>query len=75
METTKTNHMAEVAEMLGVKMDEDFMIQHRTQRIDIKGTYRVTASGLYMKRFDYEWTQAHHLLSGLLTGVYKAVKL
>lgn len=65
------NYMPEVAEMLGVEMNEEFEIKETLT----KSVYKLTTSGLLGKCGDNDWKHANFAIVMLLIGEYHIVKL
>lgn len=62
------NYMADVAKMLGVELDEEFIISY------ISGVYKFTKSGLKVKSGG-EWIYSNLKLIDFLIGKHEIVKL
>lgn len=64
------NYMKEVAEMLGVKLGEEFKLNDSD---DYK--YKITKDGMFMySGFASDWFSANHILLGVLIGKYEIKK-
>lgn len=64
------NYMADVAEMLGVELDEKFHIKSSDDWI-----YRLNLQGLETKCQGNKWLECNHLLPKLLNGELEIIKL
>ena len=62
------NKIAQVAELLGVEIGEEFSIKNSICR------YKITEDGLSRKEPDEEWTRVNDLLPYLLMGEYEIKK-
>lgn len=65
------NHMKEIAQMLGVEIEEEFNIEGGSK--DAK--YKFSKDYLIMEITDVGWTRASFYLADLLNGKLKIVKL
>lgn len=64
------NYMKEVAEMLAVKLGEEFKLNDSD---DYK--YKITKDGMFMySGFASDWFSANHILLGVLIGKYEIKK-
>jgi hypothetical protein len=61
------NYMKEVANLLGVELEEEFYIK------ECIGTYQFTYDGLYYRLDNYNWRRSHHL-EDLLAGKETLIK-
>lgn len=62
------NYMADVAKMLGVELEEEFMI------FRVSGTYKFTTEGVEVKS-NKRWVVLNLFLIDLLTGKHRIVKI
>ncbi len=63
------NYMEQVAQMLGVKLEDKFKVK------DFKETFKIAKNGMYMySLFSDGYTSANHILLGLLIGIYEIEK-
>lgn len=71
-----TNHMKQVAEMLGVDLEEEFELYHIERKEKLEGRHKLTESGGLMcfNESGGVWCKARYLL-GLLAGSLEAKKL
>ena len=65
------NHMKEIAQILGVELNEEFMID----AINDNNKYKLTKKGLMVVYPDGYFSTASYVLMCLLNGMYKLVKL
>ena len=64
------NYMEQVAQMLGVELEEEFKLNDSD---DYK--YKITKDGMFMySGFDSDWFSANHILLCILIGKYRIVK-
>ena len=78
--------MKQVAQMLGVELEEEFKLkdgipkitQDDTAKIGKDEIFKITKDGIYgmFKYFEYscDWNPAYHLLTGILLGRYEIIK-
>lgn len=64
------NHMKEVAEMLGVELEEEFKIND-----DSTNKFKLTNSGLFFLNHVGVWGSCDHKLTQLLNGKHEIIKL
>lgn len=63
------NYMEQVAQMLGVELEEEFKVS------DYKEPFKITKDGMFMySGFDSDWFSANHILLCILIGKYRIVK-
>ena len=65
------NHIEEIAQILGVELNEEFMID----AINDNNKYKLTKKGLMVIYPDGYFSTASYVLMCLLNGMYKLVKL
>ena len=66
------NYYKQVAEMLGLELEQEFVITDLDGKRKDTITYRFTEDGLFSKANDLSW-KVTSMLDLLLTGKYKAV--
>ena len=62
------NYMADIAKMLGVELEEEFMI------FRVSGTYKFTTEGVEVKS-NKQWVVINLFLIDLITGKHRIVKI
>lgn len=78
--------MEQVAQMLGVELEEEFKLkdgipkttQDDTAKIGKDEIFKITKDGIYgmfkYSEYSCDWNPAYHLLTGILLGRYKIIK-
>ena len=80
------NYMEQVAQMLGVELEEEFKLkdgipkttQDDTAKIGKDEIFKITKDGIYgmfkYSEYSCDWNPAYHLLTGILLGRYEIIK-
>ena len=78
--------MEQVAQMLGVELEEEFKLkdgipkitQDDTAKIGKDEIFKITKDGIYgmfkYSEYSCDWNPAYHLLTGILLGRYEIIK-
>lgn len=67
------SYIKEVAEMLGVGVDEEFQLRH-INGIILSGVYKITNEGVYHQKDSHtSWCYDQNMLEEIIRGVYSIV--